>query len=95
MQKNTENTWRCSICGYIHYGIETPELCPICEAKATDFKEIQVVVRPERRDAGKERVVIIGAGVAGVSAAEAVRIYAPHAEIILISKEEAFPYICA
>lgn len=93
MQKNTENTWRCSICGYIHYGIETPELCPICEAKATDFKEIQVVVRPERRDAGKERVVIIGAGVAGVSAAEAVRIYAPHAEIILISKEEAFPYM--
>lgn len=93
MQKNTETTWRCSICGYIHYGDEAPELCPICDASAADFKEIEVAVRPERRNAGHDRIVIIGAGVAGVSAAEAVRTHAPEAEIILISKEDELPYL--
>jgi nitrite reductase (NADH) large subunit len=93
MQKNTEKTWRCSICGYIHYGDEAPETCPICDAKAADFKKVDVVVRPERRDAGHDRIVIIGSGIAGVSAAEAVRENAPQAEIILISKEKEFPYL--
>ena len=55
MLKNTEKTYRCSICGYLHYGDAPPETCPICDASAADFKEIDVVVRPERRDAGKER----------------------------------------
>jgi nitrite reductase (NADH) large subunit len=93
MLKNTEKTYRCSICGYIHYGDTPPETCPICDATAADFKEIEVVVRPERRDAGKERVVVIGAGVAGVSAAEAVREHAPEAEIVLVSKEAEIPYL--
>ena len=93
MQKNTETTWRCSICGYIHYGNEPPQPCPICEADAADFKEIEVAVRPERRDVGHDRIVIVGAGVAGVSAAEAVRTHAPQAEITLISKEEDLPYL--
>jgi len=93
MQKNTEKTWRCSICGFIHYGDAAPEICPICHAKAADFKEIEVAVRPERRDAGRDRIVIIGAGIAGVSAAEAVRENAPDAEIILLSKEDEFPYL--
>ncbi len=93
MQKNTEKTYRCSICGYLHYGDTTPDTCPICDATAADFKEIEVTIRPERRDAGKERVVIIGAGVAGVSAAEAVRKHAPESEIILLSKESEIPYL--
>lgn len=92
MRKNTEKTWRCSICGYIHYGDDAPGTCPICDATSDDFKEIDVVVRPERRDAGHDRIVIIGAGIAGVSAAEVVREHAPHAEIVLISKEEELPY---
>jgi nitrite reductase (NADH) large subunit len=93
MQQNTDKTWRCSICGYIHYGEEAPEVCPICDAKAEDFKQINAVVRPERRDAGRERVVIVGAGIAGVSAAEAVREHAPAAEIVLVSREADFPYM--
>ena len=93
MKKDMERTWRCSICGYLHYGDAPPELCPICHAKAEDFKEIDVVVRPERRDPGQERVVIVGAGIAGISAAESIRQHAPQAEIIVISKEEAFPYM--
>ncbi|VGO22003.1 FAD-dependent oxidoreductase [Pontiella sulfatireligans] len=93
MQQNTEKTWRCAICGYIHYGDSAPEPCPICDAKAEDFEHIDAPQRPVRRDVGQERVVIVGAGVAGVSAAEAVRKHAPDAEIILISQEEEFPYM--
>jgi nitrite reductase (NADH) large subunit len=93
MRKNAENTWRCSICGYIHYGDAPPEQCPICDAKAEDFKQIDGAVRPERHDPGRERVVIVGAGIAGVSAAEAVRKHAPRAKIVLVSAEHDFPYM--
>ena len=92
MKENAGKTWRCSICGYIHYGDEAPDTCPICDAKAEDFKEIEVAVRPERRNAGHDRFIIIGAGISGVSAAEAIRENAPSAEVILISKEEEIPY---
>jgi len=92
MEKNRELSWRCSVCGYIHYGEAVPDLCPICNAKSVDFKAIEVAARPEARDPGKERVLVVGAGVAGISAAEAVRMHAPDAEIIVIAKENEFPY---
>jgi nitrite reductase (NADH) large subunit len=38
------------------------------------------------------RVVIVGAGIAGISAAESLRANAPTAEITIVSKESALPY---
>ncbi len=38
------------------------------------------------------RVVVVGAGIAGVSAAEAARKHAPEAEIVLLSRENERPY---
>ena len=32
--------WQCSICKYIHKGENPPEKCPICNADASKFKEI-------------------------------------------------------
>lgn len=93
MDLNSEKTWRCSICGFLHYGEQAPEICPICDAKAADFKEIETALRPERRDPGQDRFVIIGAGIAGVSAAEAIREHAPNADITLLSKEKEVPYM--
>ncbi len=90
--RNEETTWRCSICGYLHYGDSPPDACPICDAKAEDFKVVETTFRPERHDVGKEMVVIVGAGIAGVSAAEAVREHAPDAKIVLVSKEQELPY---
>ena len=92
MTQSNENAWRCSVCGYIHYGDTAPDTCTICNAKSTDFKLIEVAIRPEARAPGKERVLVIGAGIAGISAAEEVRNHAPDAEIILIAKENEFPY---
>jgi acyl-CoA dehydrogenase len=32
--------WRCRICGYIHYGDEPPESCPICLFPGSVFKRV-------------------------------------------------------
>lgn len=93
MGTTDEKTWRCSICGYLHYGDEAPATCPICDAKTEDFKAITTVVKPERHDPGQSQFVIIGAGIAGVSAAEALRAHAPEAKITILSKEEEIPYM--
>lgn len=30
----------CSVCGYVHEGNEPPEVCPVCKAPASKFKEM-------------------------------------------------------
>ncbi|AKN30745.1 Reverse rubrerythrin-1 [Clostridium carboxidivorans P7] len=30
----------CTVCGYVHEGNEPPEVCPICKADASKFKEL-------------------------------------------------------
>lgn len=32
--------WRCSVCGYIHEGLEPPEKCPNCGANKDKFVEV-------------------------------------------------------
>jgi len=34
-------TWRCSVSGYLHKGVAPPEKCPICEAAAEQFEEVE------------------------------------------------------
>lgn len=84
--------WRCLNCGYIHSGDKPPESCPVCGAKSNRFGPYS----PEASAAGsggeKLRVVIAGAGIAGVSAAEALRKTSSQAEIHLLSKESSLPY---
>ena len=29
----------CTVCGYIHEGTEAPEVCPLCKAPKSKFKE--------------------------------------------------------
>ncbi|MBI9087299.1 MAG: hypothetical protein JEZ11_27140 [Desulfobacterales bacterium] len=35
-----ERKWRCTVCGYIHTGVEPPEKCPVCGADRSKFVEI-------------------------------------------------------
>ena len=37
---NTGKTWRCRICGYVHYGDSPPSACPYCFFPDKAFKEI-------------------------------------------------------
>ena len=37
--ENTEIKWTCSVCGYIHYGDNPPEKCPLCGVPKELFKK--------------------------------------------------------
>lgn len=83
--------WRCLECGYIHNGATPPAECPVCGAPASSFEPVEApeVNAPE---AAVLKIVILGGGIAGVSAAEAARQYAPQASITLVSREAHSPY---
>ncbi len=40
--------WRCRVCGYIHRGETPPARCPICNAGASKFEEIDEASIPEQ-----------------------------------------------
>lgn len=41
--------WRCTICGYIHRGDTPPSRCPVCNAGAGKFEEIDEASIPEKQ----------------------------------------------
>ncbi len=98
------NAWRCIVCGYVHHGDEPPGECPVCGASRDDFEpavlapsDLVGAPAPAAASAGTARggplrLVIVGAGVAGIAAAEAAREVAPDAEIVLINGERDAPY---
>jgi NAD(P)H-nitrite reductase large subunit/rubredoxin len=84
--------WRCTICDYSHEGAKPPQVCPVCGASSRLFEE-----SPPEDDATEQTtdvgpIVIIGAGIAGVTAAEHARVQAPTSEIIVVSDEPQEPY---
>jgi nitrite reductase (NADH) large subunit len=96
--------WRCIVCGYVHTGAEPPEDCPICGAAREDFEPVEdaggaatgspspaPASAPQAPRAGL-KFLIIGGGMAGVTAAEAARELAPDAEITIVSGEPDLPY---
>lgn len=95
MPETVFKTWVCSMCGYIHYGPEPPGECPVCGAAMDQFT---LSVEDEESPVHEvppitlNHAVVAGAGIAGVSAAEAIRKFAPQAEITLISNETYLPY---
>lgn len=87
----SETSWKCTVCNEIIDGEECPNVCPVCGAKREAFEKIEN--KKENTDLNKiEKVVIIGGGVAAVSAADAVRSKNKMAEILIISKENMMPY---
>ena len=93
MGASAVQAWICPVCGYIHYGAEPPEECPVCGAMGELFEPYEEPVPAAAAGQGEAlRAVIVGAGIAGVSAAEALRKAAPDAEITLISNEPDYPY---
>jgi acyl-CoA dehydrogenase len=38
--KPGKSTWRCRICGYVHYGDDAPQECPYCFFPQSAFKEV-------------------------------------------------------
>jgi nitrite reductase (NADH) large subunit len=83
--------WRCLNCRHVHLGQSPPAACPVCGAPQDRFVAAAQQAAPAPHGGGV-RVVIVGAGVAGVSAAEAVRLTDSDAEIVLLSRESHLPY---
>lgn len=84
--------WRCQVCGYIHYGDEPPDECPVCAASASLFEAVEQDAPETSEPIRASRIVIAGAGIAGLSAAEAAREASPDADIMLLSSETELPY---
>lgn len=83
---------RCLNCEYIADGTEPPDICPVCAAAADRFEPYTEAPAIVESGQEKQKVVIVGAGIAGVSAAESLRKTSPEAEITLLSKETHLPY---
>ena len=84
--------WRCLNCGYVHVGSGPPSECPVCGAPADRFEPITGAGEAVPESALPTEAVILGAGIAGVAAAEALRAAAPAADITLVSREPDLPY---
>ncbi|SDO36881.1 rubredoxin-like domain-containing protein [Desulforhopalus singaporensis] len=59
-------TWRCTVSGYLHTGVEPPEKCPICEATADQFEEVTdtdshlPVAQTEKETAARWKCTVCG-----------------------------------
>jgi len=84
--------WQCIICSHMHDGSQPPASCPVCGATSSQFEPTSVQSDVHIPSGAVEKTVIVGAGIAGLSAAEAVRAAAPDTEIVLVSKEAELPY---
>lgn len=84
--------WKCLVCNYIHREDGAPETCPVCGAGSRNFEPVAAEKSDATVSEPGKRIVIVGAGIAGVSAAEAARAQNPSAEITVLSKEEGLPY---
>ena len=83
--------WRCLNCNYVHDGDAPPEICPICGVARDRFEPVDAAPPAGHAD-DAIRVVIVGGGIAGVAAAQAVREAAPASSVTLLCSEPEIPY---
>lgn len=86
------NRWRCLVCGYEHDGNSPPDACPVCGVPADEFEAAAEETAAPATSCESHKIVILGGGIAGVSAAEGARKASADAEIVLISGEAHLPY---
>ena len=85
------NAYRCLNCEFVHEGDAPPDICPICGMSHEHFegieeKPIQVI------DSSIKNVLILGGGIAAVTAAETLREMDDHIQITMITNEQKLPY---
>jgi nitrite reductase (NADH) large subunit len=86
------SAWRCLVCFYMQQGNTPPDNCPVCGACADQFEGIELNDAPVETHANQDTIVIIGAGISGISAAKAARKAAPKARVLVVSREQELPY---
>lgn len=83
--------WRCMVCSYQHKAAEPPDNCPVCGVGKEKFEGMRDEANGDGIES-REKVVIAGAGIAGIAAAEEIRRISKTIEIQLIHKEPTLPY---
>ena len=84
--------WKCAVCAEIAEGIEPPEVCVVCGAGHEAFSEYTPDENKIFRHDKKLKVVIVGAGIAAVCAAKAIRERNKLAQIDIYTNENEYPY---
>lgn len=86
-------SWRCLVCNYEHKDENPPGECPVCGTPKEKFEAVSALDAPISTGEGKaEKIIVVGAGVAGVSAVESIRGVSSRSEITMISKDSHLPY---
>jgi len=87
----TVKKWICVVCGDVFEGERPPEICPTCGASHEQFEEyIEETIDFESEEA--LNILIVGNGLAGLSAAREARIRNKKASIKMITKEDHITY---
>lgn len=85
-------SWRCINCDFIHDGDAPPESCLICGVGPEQFEPVVDAAQGSTGTGFKGKIVVIGGGIAGISAAEAAHQNAPEATVTLVCQEPDPPY---
>ena len=86
-----KRSWKCLVCGEIIEGPEPPESCPICGVGPEQFVEVSVA-EVTYSSLAEDKIVVVGSGIAGLSACEAIRQRNKVCSIEMISNESVFCY---
>jgi hypothetical protein len=89
-QPKSKKLWRCQVCGQVFEGEAPPEVCPACGVGAENF--VPEGLEDEFTNDTKEHFVIVGGGIAALSAAQAIRKRNSTASITLLTEEAFKPY---
>jgi nitrite reductase (NADH) large subunit len=88
----TAGEWRCLNCNYVHEGGEPPEKCPVCGAARDRFEAAAGRDEPAVEGGEALHIVVVGGGIAGVSAVESITQVSPSARVTLLTRESRLPY---
>jgi flavorubredoxin/NADPH-dependent 2,4-dienoyl-CoA reductase/sulfur reductase-like enzyme/rubredoxin len=89
-QPKSKKKWRCLICGHIVEGEEPPGVCPACGVSRSNF--VALKMEDEFISDSDEKFLILGGGIAGLSAAGALRKRNRSAAITILTDEAVRPY---
>jgi len=89
-QPKTKKLWRCQVCGQVFEGEAPPDVCPACGVGSENF--VPEGLEDEFTNDTKEHFVVVGGGIAGLSAVQAIRKRNSTASITLLTEEAFKPY---
>lgn len=89
-QPQSKKKWRCLVCGQVFEGPEPPAVCPACGVGRENFVEERL--EDEFSNNTNDKFLIVGGGIAALSAAGAIRKRNATATITILSEETVKPY---